>query len=138
MKALSSSGRPRCSSWARPRIGSADGSIPSRTGLSTLTATSTIPTSARRSATSAHSIARWTPADAYVLDRDVLLDKVRETVALGGDQILMQGGLHPHLKLEWYEELLRDIKAHFPGVNVHGFSPPEIHHFTKVAKLPLT
>ncbi len=60
--------------------------------------------------------------EAYVLDRDVLLDKIRETVALGGDQILMQGGLHPHLKLEWYEELLRDIKDHFPGVNIHGFS----------------
>ena len=55
----------------------------------------------------------------------------------GGDQILMQGGLHPHLKLEWYEELLRDIKAHFPQVNLHGFSPPEIHHFPKVTKLPL-
>jgi cyclic dehypoxanthinyl futalosine synthase len=76
-------------------------------------------------------------AEAYVLDRDVLLNKIRETVALGGDQILMQGGLHPHLKLEWYEELLEDIKSHFPAVNVHGFSPPEIHHFTKVAKLPL-
>ena len=76
-------------------------------------------------------------SDAYVLDRDVLLEKIRETVALGGDQILMQGGLHPHLKLEWYEELLHDIKDHFPGVNVHGFSPPEIYHFTKVAKLPL-
>lgn len=76
-------------------------------------------------------------SEAYVLDRPVLLDKIRETVELGGDQILMQGGLHPHLKLEWYEELLRDIKAHFPKVNVHGFSPPEIHHFTKVAKLPL-
>jgi cyclic dehypoxanthinyl futalosine synthase len=75
--------------------------------------------------------------DAYVLDREVLLDKIRETVALGGDQILMQGGLHPHLKLEWYEELLRDIKSHFPGVNVHGFSAPEIYHFTKVSKLPL-
>ena len=49
----------------------------------------------------------------------------------------MQGGLHPHLKLEWYEELLRDIKAHFPEVNVHGFSAPEIYHFTKVSKLPL-
>ena len=45
-------------------------------------------------------------SEAYVLDRDVLLEKIRETVALGGDQILMQGGLHPHLKLEWYEELL--------------------------------
>src|SRR3954467_843041 len=75
--------------------------------------------------------------EAYVLDRPVLLEKIRETVALGGDQILMQGGLHPHLKLEWYEELLRDIKAHFPTVNIHGFSPPEIHHFTKVARLPL-
>ena len=72
-----------------------------------------------------------------MLDRDVLLEKIRETVALGGDQILMQGGLHPHLKLEWYEELLHDIKSHFPHVNVHGFSPPEIYHFTKVAKLPL-
>jgi cyclic dehypoxanthinyl futalosine synthase len=75
--------------------------------------------------------------DAYVLDRDVLLDKIRETVALGGDQILMQGGLHPHLKLEWYEELLHDIKAHFPEVNVHGFSAPEIYHFTKVSKRSL-
>jgi len=76
-------------------------------------------------------------AEAYVLDRPVLLEKIRETVALGGDQILMQGGLHPTLGLEWYEELLHDIRAHFPGVNVHGFSPPEIHHFTKVARLPL-
>jgi cyclic dehypoxanthinyl futalosine synthase len=76
-------------------------------------------------------------SDAYVLDRDVLLQKIRETVDLGGDQILMQGGLHPHLKLEWYEDLLRDIKHHFPGVNVHGFSAPEIYHFTKVTKLPL-
>jgi cyclic dehypoxanthinyl futalosine synthase len=76
-------------------------------------------------------------ADAYVLDRDVLLDKIRETVALGGDQILLQGGLHPHFKLEWYEELLRDIKDHFPEVNIHGFSAPEIYHFTKVSKLPL-
>jgi cyclic dehypoxanthinyl futalosine synthase len=75
--------------------------------------------------------------EAYILDRDVLLEKIRETVALGGDQILMQGGLHPHLQLEWYEDLLRDIKAHFPKLNVHGFSPPEIHHFTKVARLPL-
>ena len=72
-----------------------------------------------------------------MLDREVLLQKIQETVDLGGDQILMQGGLHPELKLEWYEELLGDIKARFPQVNVHGFSPPEIHHFTKVRKLPL-
>ncbi|HEY2759717.1 MAG TPA: cyclic dehypoxanthinyl futalosine synthase [Pirellulales bacterium] len=76
-------------------------------------------------------------AEGYVLERDELLDKIRETVELGGDQILMQGGLHPQFTLEWYEELLRDIKQHFPKVNIHGFSPPEIHHFTKISKLPL-
>lgn len=75
--------------------------------------------------------------EGYVLDRNVLLEKIRETVALGGEQILMQGGLHPTLKLEWYEELLREIKQEFPQVNIHGFSPPEIYHFTKVNNLPL-
>lgn len=75
--------------------------------------------------------------EAYILDRDVLLNKVAETVELGGDQILMQGGLHPDLQLDWYEDLLRDIKGRFPQVNIHGFSPPEIHHFTKVFKMPL-
>jgi cyclic dehypoxanthinyl futalosine synthase len=75
--------------------------------------------------------------EGYVLPREELLEKVRETVELGGDQILMQGGLHPTLPLEWYEELLADIKSHFPQVNIHGFSPPEIYHFTKVAKQPL-
>src|ERR1700684_1980043 len=47
-------------------------------------------------------------AEGYVLDRDVLLTKIQETVDLGGDQILMQGGLHPEFQLEWYEELLAD------------------------------
>ncbi|HEX3654622.1 MAG TPA: cyclic dehypoxanthinyl futalosine synthase [Pirellulales bacterium] len=75
--------------------------------------------------------------EVYVLPRDVLLQKIEETVALGGDQILMQGGMHPTLGLEWYEDLLQAIKARFPQVNVHGFSPPEIHAFTKVNKLPL-
>ncbi|MBW3599185.1 MAG: dehypoxanthine futalosine cyclase [Planctomycetes bacterium] len=75
--------------------------------------------------------------EGYVLPREVLLKKVEETVALGGDQILMQGGLHPDYKLDWYEDLLRDIKSHFPQVNIHAFSPPELHHFTKVCKLPI-
>lgn len=75
--------------------------------------------------------------EVYVLPREVLLQKIEETVALGGDQILMQGGLHPKFKLDWYEDLLRDIKQHFPQVNVHGFSPPEIYHFTKVNHMPL-
>ncbi|MGE3819473.1 MAG: cyclic dehypoxanthinyl futalosine synthase [Isosphaeraceae bacterium] len=75
--------------------------------------------------------------EAYVLDRDVLLQKVRETLELGGDQILLQGGLHPDLPLEWYEELLRDVKSNFPSVNIHGFSPPEIHFFHKKFRMPL-
>jgi len=73
--------------------------------------------------------------EGYVLDREELLKKIDETVQLGGDQILMQGGLHPKFTIDWYEELLHDIKKRHPNVNIHGFSPPELHHFTKVNKL---
>ena len=75
--------------------------------------------------------------EGYVLEREELLKKVGETVALGGNQILMQGGLHPKYKLDWYEELLTDIKTAYPTVNIHGFSPPELHHFTKVNNLSI-
>lgn len=75
--------------------------------------------------------------EGYVLPRPVLLEKVKETVELGGNQILLQGGLHPKFTLDWYEEMLGDIKREFPQINIHGFSPPELHHFTKVNKLPL-
>jgi cyclic dehypoxanthinyl futalosine synthase len=75
--------------------------------------------------------------EGYVLPREALLQKIQETVDVGGEQILLQGGLHPEFKLDWYEQLLHDIKSRFPQVNVHGFSPPEVHHFTKVNKLPL-
>ena len=75
--------------------------------------------------------------EGYVLTRPELLEKIAETVDLGGNQILLQGGLHPHFKLEWYEDMLRDMKSQFPQVNIHGFSPPELHHFTKVNKLSI-
>jgi len=75
--------------------------------------------------------------DAYVIDRPTLYRKIEETLALGGDQILLQGGMHPQLKLEWYEELLTDIKRRFPQINVHGFSPPEIHHVSQISGLPV-
>lgn len=75
--------------------------------------------------------------EGYVLSREELLEKVRETAELGGNQILLQGGLHPGFKLDWYEQMLSDVKGEFPQINVHGFSPPELHHFTKVNKLPL-
>ena len=80
---------------------------------------------------------KGTDPDAYVLPREELYRKIEETIALGGDQILMQGGLHPSFKLEWYEELLRDLKARFPTVNLHAFSPPELWHFHKLNKLSL-
>ena len=76
-------------------------------------------------------------ADAYVLPREVLYQKIEETIALGGDQILLQGGNHPSLKLEWYEEMLRDLRARYPQVNLHAFSASEIWHFHKINKLPL-
>ncbi|HIN95261.1 MAG TPA: dehypoxanthine futalosine cyclase [Planctomycetes bacterium] len=75
--------------------------------------------------------------EGYVLPREELLKKVEETVALGGNQILMQGGLHPDYQLDWYEELLQEIKQQFPEVNIHGFSPPELHHFTKINNLSI-
>ncbi len=73
--------------------------------------------------------------EGYVLPREELLAKIAETVELGGNQILLQGGLHPNFKLDWYEQMLAEIKENFPQVNIHGFSPPEIYHFSKVNKL---
>ena len=74
--------------------------------------------------------------EGYVLEREELLQKIKETVELGGDQILLQGGLHPKFKLDWYEEMLRDIKSNFPDLNVHGFSPPEIITLPKSTTCP--
>ena len=75
--------------------------------------------------------------EGYVLDKETIFKKVEETVALGGDQILMQGGMNPDLPLEWYEDLLRSLKERFPQVNLHCFSPPEIHALHKLTKLPV-
>jgi cyclic dehypoxanthinyl futalosine synthase len=75
--------------------------------------------------------------DAYVLPRETLYTKIEETIALGGNQALLQGGNHPSFKLEWYEELLRDLKQRFPDFNLHAFSAPEIWNFHKINKLPL-
>jgi len=72
-------------------------------------------------------------ADAYVNEYEpVIKEKIAEAVGLGATQILMQGGLHPKLELEWYLELLRAIKRDFPQVTVHSFSPPEVIHFSKL------
>src|SRR5262245_42076310 len=68
-------------------------------------------------------------ADAYTLSHGALHEKIAELVAIGGTQILMQGGMNPALPLSWYVDLLRGIKEKFPRVHIHGFSPPEFVEF---------
>ena len=76
--------------------------------------------------------------EGYVHGLDTILQKIQETVELGGTGVLMQGGLHPDLKIEWYEDLLRAIKLQFPQVWLHCFSSPEIQNIAKVSGLDLT
>lgn len=75
--------------------------------------------------------------EGYVQPIEVILEKVQETVDLGGTGVLMQGGLHAELKIEWYEEMLRAIKARFPEVWLHCFSAPEITNIAEVSGLDL-
>lgn len=75
--------------------------------------------------------------DAYVISLEEIDRKIEETIALGGTQILMQGGHHPKLAIDWYVDLLTHIKSKFPQVNIHGFSPSEFVHFRDVFQLPL-
>ncbi len=75
--------------------------------------------------------------DAYVITHEEMDRKIEETVALGGTQILMQGGHHPKLTKQWYLDLLHHIKSKFPQVNIHGFSPSEFVHFREVFNEPL-
>ena len=76
-------------------------------------------------------------AEGYVLDFDTIYDKVRETVELGGTGVLLQGGLHPDLKIEWYEDLLRGLKQRFPQVHLHCFSASEIICIAEVSALSI-
>ena len=76
-------------------------------------------------------------ADAYVITHDEIDKKIEETVALGGTQILMQGGHHPKLDKQWYLDLLSHIRAKFPQINIHAFSPSEFIHFRDVFDEPL-
>jgi cyclic dehypoxanthinyl futalosine synthase len=75
-------------------------------------------------------------ADAYTLEYDEILGKIEELVAIGGTQILMQGGMNPHLTLSWYVELLQRIRSRFPAVHIHAFSPPEFIEFVRFFEPP--
>jgi len=68
--------------------------------------------------------------EAYILSRRKLFNKIKETIAVGGTQVLIQGGLHPKLDLAYYIDLLKSIKEKFK-VHVHGFSPPEITYIAE-------
>lgn len=68
--------------------------------------------------------------EAYVLSRDVIHQKIQETVDLGGTGILMQGGLHPDLDITWFEDLFRSIKERF-DITIHSLSAPEVVHIAK-------
>lgn len=80
------------------------------------------------------------PGDAdggYVLPTEEIVAKIRETYELGGQQILLQGGHNPKLRIEYYEQLFRDLKRHFPDLWLHALSPPEIVHIYRNSRIPL-
>jgi cyclic dehypoxanthinyl futalosine synthase len=72
--------------------------------------------------------------EGYLLSKEQLAAKIEETLALGGNQILLQGGLHPDLGIEYYEELFRWIKGAYP-IWIHGLSPAEVKHIERVSSL---
>src|SRR5215831_1954547 len=76
-------------------------------------------------------------ADGYVLGFDELFRKIDETIAVGGVQLLLQGGHNPDLPLAWYEDLFRAVKARYPTFKLHALSPPEIVHLSRLAQLPV-
>jgi len=75
---------------------------------------------------------------AFVLTDEQLVEKIEPLIALGGTQILLQGGLHPDLSFNWYEEFLGKIKQRFGNLHIHAFSPPEINFFAKKFKMSLS
>jgi len=76
--------------------------------------------------------------DAYILSFEEIGKKIEELEAIGGTQILFQGGVHPKLKIEWYEDLVEWISKHYPRITVHGFSAVEISYIAKISKISIT
>jgi len=74
--------------------------------------------------------------EGYILPKEVIFQKIQETIDLGGTGVLMQGGLHPDLKIEWYEDLFRSIKQRFP-IHLHCLSAPEVANIAEISSLSL-
>jgi cyclic dehypoxanthinyl futalosine synthase len=75
--------------------------------------------------------------EGYVLGFDELFRKIDETIAVGGVQLLLQGGHNPDLPLEWYEDLFRAIKQRYPAFRLHALSPPEVIHLSRLSQQPV-
>jgi cyclic dehypoxanthinyl futalosine synthase len=75
-------------------------------------------------------------ADGYVLGFDEIFRKIDETIAVGGNQLLLQGGHNPDLPIQWYEDLFRAVKQRYPEFKLHALSPPEILHISRMSKIP--
>ena len=73
-------------------------------------------------------------AEAYITDMPVYRKKIEETLKYGGDQLLLQGGHHPELGLDFYTNTFRQIKQEYPNIKLHALGPPEVAHITKLAK----
>jgi len=76
-------------------------------------------------------------ADAYVLTFDEIDAKIDELLEIGGTQILFQGGVHPKLKIEWYEDLVEHIHSKYPTITIHGFSSIELDFIAKVSRITI-
>lgn len=72
--------------------------------------------------------------EGYVLGFDELFRKIEETIAVGGVQLLLQGGHNPDLPIEWYEDLFREIKKRYPAFRLHALSPPEVIHLSRLSQ----
>jgi cyclic dehypoxanthinyl futalosine synthase len=77
-------------------------------------------------------------ADGYVLSFEEIDQKIDELIAIGGTQILFQGGVHPKLEIEWYEDLVAHIHTKYPNITIHGFSAIEIDYIAKRSKLSVS
>ena len=75
-------------------------------------------------------------SEGYLLSKEILHAKIQETIDLGGTGVLMQGGLHPHLKIEWYEDLMRDLKQNFK-IHLHALSAPEILNIAEISGITI-
>jgi cyclic dehypoxanthinyl futalosine synthase len=76
-------------------------------------------------------------SEGYVLGFDEIFRKIDETIAVGGNQLLLQGGHNPDLPIEWYEDLFRAVKGRYPSFKLHALSPPEVLHISRLNQVPV-